>query len=264
MDLPPQLSPKGTDAGASSRSRGLAAPAAAHSVGSRCMDLISYNVNAFPWIQCPIKDIVAWIVHTCSLTALQEVWTNHAAWSAAFAAHGWVFLRPAREQHFATLFGSGLAFAWNPTHWSLQEARFYPFLATSGLDIMLARGWFQAELMDSTGRCVRIVNTHLQADVDVIEQFTKRYSDVTRKQQARQLLTCLQKQTKQSKPTLIVGDFNTEQELLGPHFETDKKPTYPATERTYDHCVGLGLALKSHHVFDDKDWSDHYPVLWTF
>lgn len=233
------------------------------------MDLISYNVNAFPWplSVVPIKDIVAWIVRTCSLTALQEVWTNHAAWSAAFASHGWIFLRPAREQHFASVFGSGLAFAWDPKHWSLQEARFYPFLATSGLDIMLVRGWFQAELVDTEGKAVRIVNTHLQADLDVIEHLTKRYSDVTRKQQARQLLTCLQKQSRQSKLTLIVGDMNTEQELFTPYsYVGSDTVTYPATGRAYDRCLvlSLGLTLKSHHVFDDKTWSDHYPVLWIF
>jgi endonuclease/exonuclease/phosphatase family metal-dependent hydrolase len=227
------------------------------------MDLLSYNVNAFPWLFPPIKDIVAWIVQTCKVAALQEVWSNHAAWSAAFAAHGWVFLRPSREQHFATLFGSGLAFAWNPTHLSLQEARFYPFLATSGLDIVLARGWFQAELLDSAGKCIRIINTHLQADLDVIENFTKRYSDITRKQQARQLLTYLNAQPQKS--TLIIGDFNTEQDLFGPPLTKDKKVTYPATDRVFDHCVGLGpWHLKAHHVFDDKDWSDHFPVLWTF
>ena len=90
---------------------------------------------------------------------------------------------------------------------------------------------------------------------------TKRYSDIARKQQARQLLSCQNTQ----KPTLIVGDFNTEQELLGTHLEIDTKPTYPATSRVFDHCVGLGpWTLKTHHVFDDKDWSDHYPVLWSF
>jgi endonuclease/exonuclease/phosphatase family metal-dependent hydrolase len=230
------------------------------------LPLISYNVNAFPWVlpAPPIKDIVAWIVRTCSLTALQEVWANHAAWSAAFAAHGWVFLRPAREQHFASVFGSGLAFAWNPTRFSLQDARFYPFLATSGLDIMLVRGWFQAELMNSAGQSIRIVNTHLQADLDIIESFTKRFSDVARKQQARQLMACLEKQ--EQKPTLIVGDMNTEQSLFGsyPYLGSDTV-TYPATGRVFDRCVGIGpWTLKSHRVFDDKDWSDHYPVLWTF
>jgi len=231
------------------------------------MDLLSYNVNAFPWplSSAPIKDIVAWIVQSCNIAALQEVWVGHAAWSAAFAAHGWVFLRPAREQHFATLLGSGLAFAWCPKRWSLQEARFYPFLSHSGLDIMLARGWFQAEILDPNGRSVRIVNTHLQADLDVIKQLTIRYSDIARKQQARQLLTYLQRQ--QSKPTLIVGDLNTEQELLGPHLLQDKKPTYPATGHIFDHCIRFGphpWILTSHRVFDDKDWSDHYPVLWKF
>jgi len=249
MDLPPQLSLVGTGAGAPSQSRG-------------CMDLISYNVNGFPWLSPSIKEIVAWIVQTCNIAALQEVWSNHATWSAAFAAHGWVFLRPAREQHFATLFGSGLAFAWDPKRWALQEARFYPFLATSGLDIMLARGWFQAELIGVAGQSVRIINTHLQADLDAIEHLTKRYSDIARKQQARQLLACLNAQPQ--KPTLIVGDFNTEQELLGSHLEIDKKSTYPATDRVFDHCVGFGSwNLKAHRIFD-KDWSDHFPVLWTF
>ena len=195
------------------------------------MDLISYNVNGFPWIPSPIKDIVSWIVQTSSVAALQEIWTNHSAWSAAFAAHGWVFLRPAREQHFASLFGSGLAVAWDPKRFSLQEARFYPFLAS--LDILLVRGWFQVELMAPSGKAVRIVNTHMQAEIEV---FTKRYSDVARKQQARQLFTSLKQQP--SKPTLIVGDMGTD---------------ISALDR-----IGHGVSLKSHRVFSDK------TTLWSF
>jgi len=231
------------------------------------MDLLSYNVNAFPWIlpSSPIKDIVAWIIQTCSITALQEIWTNHAAWSAAFAAHGWVFLRPTREQHFASIFGSGLAFAWCPKRWSLQEARFYPFLAHSGLDMMLVRGWFQADLVDPAGSSARIVNTHLQADIDVIEHLTKRYSDIARKQQSRQLVNSLQRQL--PKPTLIVGDMNTEQELFEPYpYLGSDTVTYPATGRAFDRCVAFGYnpwSLKTHRVYE-KTWSDHYPVVWTF
>jgi hypothetical protein len=171
------------------------------------MDLISYNVNGFPWNTVPIKQIVARIVENGNIVALQEVWMNHGVWSAAFAAYGWVFLRPAREQHVASLFGSGLAFAWCPKAWRAQEARFYPFLAHSGLDIFLARGWFQAEFVASTGRTVRIVNTRLQTDLDILKPLTQRFSDVARSQQARQLVGALDRQPRRQ--TLIVGD--------GPH-----------------------------------------------
>lgn len=179
------------------------------------MDLIAYSVNGLPWTTVPIKQIVARIVEAGNIVALQEVWANHGAWSAAFAAHGWVFLRPAREQHIASLFGSGLAFAWCPTAWRAQEARFYPFLAHSGLDILLARGWFQAEFVTPAGRTVRIVNTHLQTDLDLLKPLTHRFSDVARGQQARQLVGALGRQPR--RPTLIVGDTGTEQEMFGPY-----------------------------------------------
>ena len=223
--------------------------------------LISYNVHCFPWILTEIKEIVTWIVQTGNLVALQEVWCRHSEWASAFAAHGWSFLRPARENHFAALFGSGLVFAWPNGRWQLHDARQYPFLDAAGLDRFAVKSWFQLDLTDSlTGAAFRIINTHMQADLDVLE--TSMHA--IRMKQTRQLLAMLQNQC--PRPTLIVGDLNSEVCHFTPYqfLQKDKTPTYPANRQLLDHCMSLpsdNWNLRDHRVIE-KDWSDHYPVLW--
>ena len=227
--------------------------------------LISYNVHCFPWILTEIKEIVAWIVQTGNLVALQEVWGRHSEWAAAFAAHGWSFLRPARENHFTAMFGSGLAFAWPNGRWQLHDARQYPFLDAVGLDRFVVKGWFQLELSDSlTGATFRIINTHLQADLDVIGPYMETYTQTIRKKQARQLLATLKHQG--PRQTLIVGDLNSEVCQFEPYcfLQKDKCPTYPSLSRIIDHCIALpgdGWILRDHRVIE-KEWSDHHPGLW--
>jgi endonuclease/exonuclease/phosphatase family metal-dependent hydrolase len=216
--------------------------------------LISYNTHCFPWTLTEIKEIVTWIVQTGNLVALQEVWCRHSEWAAAFAAHGWSFLRPARENHFTAMFGSGLAFAWPNSRWQLHDARQYPFLDAVGLDRFVVKGWFQLELTDSiTGAAFRIINTHLQADLDVIGTHTQ----TIRQKQARQLLATLKHQG--PRPTLIVGDLNSDVCQFAPYCFLQKQES-----RILDHCVALpgdGWILHDHRIIE-KEWSDHHPVFW--
>jgi hypothetical protein len=230
--------------------------------------LTSYNVNGLPWIRTPIQSIVPWIVRSGNLVALQEIWTNHSDWAAAFAAHGWNFIRPSREHHFATLFGSGLAFAWPSGRWTLREARQYPFLDRTITDLFATKSWFQLDLVDPlTQTPFRIVNTHMQSDVDCIERFTHPHVHNVRMRQARQLVASLRLQSPRS--TLIVGDINTERCPFASPYQflgTDKAPTYPPMSRCLDHCATLPTdrwILKEHRVCAEVDYSDHCPVLWN-
>lgn len=232
------------------------------------LQLITYNINGLPWIRTPIQSIVPWIVRSGNLVALQEIWTNHADWAAAFAAHGWSFIRPSREHHFATLFGSGLAFAWPTGRWTLREARQYPFLDRTMFDIFATKGWFQLELVDAlTQNSFRIANTHMQSDVDYIERFTHPHVHNVRMRQARQLVAALKLQPQ--KPTLIVGDINTEKCPFAEPYTflvSDKNPTYPSLSHCLDHCAALPTdewILKNHRVAEEVDYSDHCPVLWN-
>ena len=229
------------------------------------LQLISYNINGLPWISTPIHSIVAWIVGNGNLAALQEIWQHHADWAAAFAAHGWSFLRPSREHHFATLFGSGLAFAWPANRWILTDARQYPFIERTIFDMFATKGWFQLELTDiHTNRSFRVINTHMQSDVDLIERFTHPHVHMIRMKQARQLVRRLAVQKR--KPTLIVGDINTEICPFDSYtfIRRDTTPTYPPMARSLDHCAADpadGWVCRQHTVFK-KNWSDHCPVLW--
>ena len=226
--------------------------------------IATYNVHGFPWISCPIKQIVAWITKNCDLVALQEVWSYHTDWSAAFAAQGWVFLHPARESHFATLFGSGLAFAWPSNRWALRDSRQYPFLTSMGLDILATKGWFRLDLLDkSTGEPLRIINTHLQADVDLVPGYFKRQADSMRLEQARQLLKIEQPSRS---PTLLIGDMNTDKNLF------EGFTMFPS-EAAVSEFTGIDrCGYRSNRPFHVRDWrvaheatgwSDHLPILWS-
>ena len=232
--------------------------------------LTTYNVHCFPWTSPAIRDIVAWIVlHSgTDIVTLQEIWCRHDEWSAAFAAHGWTFARPARESHIATLFGSGLATAWSSTKWRLTDSRFYPFLESIGLDQLTAKGWFRTDLQQSTGAHMRLINTHMQADYDIYGGELRHVTEAIRRRQVIQLLAV---ENTTHLPTLVVGDMNTDNCWFPTGWLLDlgqTKPvtTFPSTIESLDHCTALGpfanrWAVEGFHV-SHLDLSDHYPVSW--
>jgi endonuclease/exonuclease/phosphatase family metal-dependent hydrolase len=209
--------------------------------------IITYNVHCFPWIATPIKEIVTWIVRNGDVAALQEVWYRHTEWAAAFAAHGWVFLKPAREAHFATVFGSGLALVM-PGSWQVQDARFYPFLRSAGLDSLVVKGWFRVDLRDPRGRPLRIINTHMQANLDLVG--LPDYTERIRKAQARQITDSVS-----DSMTIVVGDMNTGENLF--------KDFNLIRGTELDHCaipVGSPWSVKARVGSEADSWSDHLPV----
>ena len=228
------------------------------------LQIVTYNVHGFPWISVPIKQIVGWITKHADIVALQEVWTYHTEWSAAFAAQGWVFLHPARESHFATVLGSGLAFAWPSSRWSHRDSRQYPFLTSTGLDMLATKGWFRLDLFDQkTGYPLRIINTHLQADLDVAPQYFKRYVDLIRLNQARQLVSINQKT---HIPTLLIGDMNTDKNLFeGFSMCPSEKSVSEFTG--IDRCgylSGQPWTVNTWRVANEAEgWSDHLPIVWN-
>jgi len=229
----------------------------------------TYNVHGFPWIMTPIKQIVGWITRSCDVIALQEVWCRWPEWSAAFASAGWVFLHPARESHFCTLFGSGLAFAWRSSSWTLRDSRQYPFLAGVGLDVLATKGWFRLDLINrGTGQPLRLINTHLQADIDLVpDYFMKRTGDI-RKAQARQLVSV---ERVSKVPTLLIGDLNTDQDLFE-GFQFFPSEAHTDEFKGIDRCgfligkeekEGQGWTVIDWLASKEAEgWSDHLPVLW--
>jgi endonuclease/exonuclease/phosphatase family metal-dependent hydrolase len=212
--------------------------------------IITYNVHCFPWIATPIKEIAAWIVRNGDIAALQEVWYRHTEWAAAFAAHGWVLLKPARESHFATVFGSGLALVYPSRSWQVQDARFYPFLRSAGLDSLVVKGWFRVDLLDPQGRPIRIINTHMQADIDLVGHLCPDYTGRLRKSQARQLMDSVS-----GSAPIVIGDMNTGEHLFN---------GFSLIHGTkLDHCavpVGGPWSVKARVGSEAEGWSDHLPV----
>jgi endonuclease/exonuclease/phosphatase family metal-dependent hydrolase len=233
------------------------------------VNLVSYNVHCFPWTAPAIHDIVNWIIANSDIVALQEIWCRHAEWSAAFAAHGWTFARPAREHHIATLFGSGLAIAWNSQKWQLTDTstRFYPFVDSTGLDQLVSKGWFRIELYQKQSqkkRTLRLINTHMQSDYDIYHQEFRHITEAVRRRQVAQLVA-IEHHTVPNLPTLVVGDMNTERCWFPTDWlRTASAITFPSLGTSLDHCTTLGLtqwAIEDFRVSQLK-FSDHYPVMW--
>ena len=224
--------------------------------------IITYNVHGFPWIPTPIKYVVAWIVDNCSVIAMQEVWCRHAEWAAAFREHGWTF-QGAADPPVSTLFGSGLACAWSDAVWSFQDSRCYPFLTSTGLDSFATKGWFRLVLVEkASGLPLRILNTHLQADVDMFPKQFLPCSEAIRRKQAQQI-TEIELKGRQAL-TILAGDLNTGENWFS-GFEL-----FPGDPRIdeftgIDHCGFLQgqmwTVVERRVGFETREWSDHFPIL---
>lgn len=227
--------------------------------------LTTYNVHCFPWTTPAIRDIVTWVVSNSDIVSLQEIWCRHAEWSAAFAAHGWTFARPARENHIAAVFGSGLATAWRAAAWQLTDSRFYPFLDSSGLDQLVAKGWFRVELQSTTAPTdtLRLINTHMQSDYDVYGRELRHITEAIRRQQVAQLFA-VESRTLPPMPTLVMGDMNTDNCWFPGGWMTAPAVTFPSSAESLDHCTALGPTGWTVEGFrvSSIDLSDHYPVSW--
>ena len=230
--------------------------------------LVSYNVKCFPWSSVPIREIVDWVTSNADIVALQEVWCRHALWATAFAAKGWTFLRPSRENHIAGIFGSGLAIAWRSSRWALSDARLYPYLSTVGFDSFVTKGWFHVDLKArENGAPLRLLNTHMQSDYEVCDELWRPIAEPVRMAQALQLME-VESRLPQV-PTLMVGDMNTEM-CWFPECRWLTKhagPTFSGTSQVLDHCAtwnNQDWILHSHRVGREcSEWSDHWPVLWS-
>jgi hypothetical protein len=230
--------------------------------------IASYNIKCFPWTSPPLQDIVQWLTQNADIVALQEVWSRHAIIETAFAARGWKLIRPAREHHIASIFGSGLAIAWRADRFRQTDARFYPYLSAVGFDALVTKGWFRVELVDCvTEMPIRFINTHMQSDYEICDELWRPIAEPVRMAQALQL--CEVECRLPLLPTLIVGDMNTEMcwfpkcGWLTQHCG----PTFGGTSQVLDHCATWhtsGWHLRSHRVGREcGDWSDHWPVLWS-
>lgn len=231
--------------------------------------LLTYNIHDFPWIAPPLQEIVTWLTANADIVALQEVWHRHAAWAAAFAAAGWTFQRPPREQQLSGLFGSGLALAWRAKDWAVTDVRFSPFLAAVGLDQFANKGWLRVDFRQiRTGVSFRLINTHMQSDYDICEELWQPVSHAIRISQCRELVVAESRLP--PVPTLVVGDFNTDECLLpgGIFLNPQTIPSFPTKEgggKHLDHVATWSpeWRLLSHEVATQRIWSDHLPIRWS-
>ena len=139
----------------------------------------------------------------------------------------------------ASVFGSGLAVAWRSRDWQLSESRLYPYLQSSGIDMLVTKGWFHVELRQRrTQRPLRILNTHMQADFDVAGEYFRYITEPIRIAQAQQLVAV--ERGLPSVPTLLLGDMNTEDcwfpGTVG-WMRATHEHTFPESGQILDHCT---------------------------
>ena len=126
------------------------------------------------------------------------------------------------------------------------------------------KGWFRLDLMDQkTGYPLRIINTHLQADLDVVPQYFKRYADSIRLNQARQLVNVNQKT---HIPTLLIGDMNTDKNLFEGFtmFPSERAVSELTGIDRCGYLSGQPWTVNTWRVANEAEgWSDHLPILWS-
>ena len=132
-----------------------------------------------------------------------------------------------------------------------------------GLDMLATKGWFRIDLINNhTGHPLRVINTHLQADVDVLQSYFKRQADSLRLGQARQLATI---ERGSRVPTLLIGDMNTDKNIFDGF-------TMCPSEQAVSEFTGIdrcGFAsgqpwtvLGWRVAHEANGWSDHLPIVW--
>jgi hypothetical protein len=181
--------------------------------------LTSCNVNCYPWSFTPIRQKVTELIDQNEIIALQGLWSRYPEWTAAFAEHGWTLVRPARESHFATILGSGLAVAFSG-RWRLLDSRMFPFMA--GMDLMGIKGWFRVDLEAvARGYPLRLLNVSCQ--------MTLLGGEEIRMAQGQQL-TQTEGENIDQIPTLLTGEFCTDENWFRGFRKTVTGCLYPARQ----------------------------------
>jgi endonuclease/exonuclease/phosphatase family metal-dependent hydrolase len=136
-----------------------------------------------------------------------------------------------------------------------------------GLDVLATKGWFRLDLVNRvTGRPLRVINTHLQADIDLVPEYFMKRTEGIRMAQARQLVAA---ERSSNIPTLLIGDLNTDQDLFE-GFQFFPAEAHTDEFKGIDRCgflereEGSGWSVVDWLVGKEAEgWSDHLPVLWT-
>jgi endonuclease/exonuclease/phosphatase family metal-dependent hydrolase len=245
-------------------------------------DILTYNTHGLPWSRDTSKDIVGWIRDTKPpIVCLQEVFciASRLYYKEQLARIGYTVSLP--NDLDITFLPSGLLIAALDSQYKILSECFCSFQDYHNVEWLSNKGFHVVRLRHSSGRTIRIANTHTQSNTEISWWFGSTASNI-RKKQFEQMLKYF---SFTKDPVLIAGDMNCEE---SPHSHLrflhpldrgamHTKHTFYSTGEDLDH-IGwiplqwakpgchhcdinrLGPQMTSCQVFQ-KPWSDHAPVL---
>ena len=246
--------------------------------------ILTYNTHGLPWSRDTSKDIVAWIRKVMpSIICLQEIFCLHTRkfYVEQFERIGYSVSVP--NDTNVTWLPSGLLIAVLESDYTIENSCFCSFQDYHNVEWFANKGFHVVNLRHSSGRRLRIANTHTQSNTEISWWFGSTASNIRKKQFAQML----QYFSHIRDPVLIAGDMNCDE---SPHSHLrflhpldrsplQKKHTFYSTGEDLDHIGWIPLQWAKpgcHHcdinrlgpqmigceVFQ-KPWSDHAPVLAT-
>jgi len=234
------------------------------------ISILTYNINGLPWTPDNTSPIANWCgTCTADILCFQEVFTTHRQQTLRqlLESYGYHVYFPLDK--IGSVVPSGLCTAIRTASaWSVVSTRFTPFLHYQFWDSFANKGFFSICLRHTTGKIIRILNTHMQSNWELPYLAGTIYTDPIRTEQLEEMV----KEYGTSPPlTLIVGDLNQEG-LIHPRVTNlccgrhSPVITFPSTRTNVDHVAwltGTGVCprLQSIHIGSDVHWSDHSPVL---
>jgi endonuclease/exonuclease/phosphatase family metal-dependent hydrolase len=243
------------------------------------ISIITYNIHGLPWIRCPVVAIATWIVERSpDIVCIQEIFqdADRDTMKRCLEAGGYTVQIP--MDFIPACLSSGLLTAVRSQRFTLHNSIFQPFFHNFLEDTFANKGFHILTLYDPRhNRYFRILNTHLQSNVELSCIIGTKIVCAVRNNQAAQILDYVGRDA--GAPSLLVGDLNTHKD---PHrylriLHPLAKITFPATGENLDHvawmplewagtcgyCAIHGPLSVGCVVHSDIEWSDHLPVEYT-
>lgn len=232
--------------------------------------ILTYNIHGLPWANQNIDLILLWIFYKCEadIVCFQECFTHYSRRmiEEACQRRGWDCYFPEDPPMLRRLIpsfqsGSGLCILSRKS-FHLVSKLFIPFKEQKGVEIFISKGFFICKF-SYQGQHIQIVNTHLQSDFTEFKCFRINYPAV-RAEQEKEMWEFL----KFYSLPILIGDCNQNLFYNFRCLDEDFHITFPDTGEHLDHCIMLDkdmpkIKQRKIHYYDEVDFSDHIPVLYT-
>lgn len=254
------------------------------------INILTYNIHGLPWSFTRLRSILVWCSYqaTTDVICLQEVFAKHhrktiqdfckttQIWNCFFPnetdnSH---WLANISSSFYS---GSGLCILVKKEIETVGKSLFYQFRSSDGIDTFVKKGVFGVQLKIN-GNIFNILTTHLQSDITEMYCYRINYINSRKRQENEIYRYCCLKDksleinpiisSKSTTPYILIGDLNTSDFTYYHCIDSEQHVTYPSTGEHLDHALIPNehkkyfkrIAVK---YYDDIDFSDHIPILYT-